>query len=372
MLRLSEYQFSPFEVGQVKAHLHHGLGAAEMSGILMKGDGKTNFSTTAVQNIIDKLTEDPSWRGLREVGSGAPRKTTAKEDEKIVKTLIDNRGKAKVTCHWLRTQLPFLKKIKKTALEERLYDAGLVYMRRRNKTLVATVYLEERVSFCRGVKRKHQDTLNLWCWSDGTVFYLDRTLVENESTQRAALGSFVWRKADCTDSLYADCVGPSNYKKAQGIPVRVWGLLVGGKLNVYILEEGEVMDQTLYIELIEDKFSEWMAHCRYLVQDFEPCLRAEGSLEALDRIGLELVEDYPRSSQDFNAIENIWKLLRERLHVTLPQGLEPRDAFVTRLLAAVAWLNRNRVDQMWMYATNQKERATDCLKSEPPGARTKW
>ena len=48
------------------------------------GDGKTNFSTTAVQRIIDKLTEDPSWRGLRETGSGRPRKTTAKEDEKIV------------------------------------------------------------------------------------------------------------------------------------------------------------------------------------------------------------------------------------------------------------------------------------------------
>ena len=31
---------------------------------------------------------------------------------------------------------------------------------------------------------------------DGTVFYLDRTQAESESSQRAALGAYVWRKSD--------------------------------------------------------------------------------------------------------------------------------------------------------------------------------
>ena len=39
---MSGYQFSPFEIGQIKAHMHHGLGAAQMARILVKADGKTH------------------------------------------------------------------------------------------------------------------------------------------------------------------------------------------------------------------------------------------------------------------------------------------------------------------------------------------
>lgn len=233
-------------------------------------------------------------------------------------------------------------------------------------------YLKPRVRYCEAVKRKHEDTLKQWAYSDGTVFYLDRTEEELEHTQRAALGSFVWRRADCTDALYHDCVGPSTYKKAQGTPVRIWGLLALGKLNVYTLEKGEVMDRFLYAELIEDYFPKWLGACSYLVQDFERCLRCEEPLQALDSIGLELVEEYPKCSQDFNAIENAWKILRERLNDTLPTGLEDRDSFICRMNTAVAWVNRNKREQLWYLSNNQKERANDCLASHPKGARTKW
>ena len=56
----------------------------------------------------------------------------------------------------------------------------------------------------------------------------------------------------------------------------------------------------------------WLGSCRYLVQDFERCLRCQEPLIALEEIGVELVENYPRCSQDFNAIENAWDLLTLR------------------------------------------------------------
>ena len=40
--------------------------------------------------------------------------------------------------------------------------------------------------------------------------------------------------ADGSDGLYEDCVGPSSYYKAQGIPVRIWGLLANGQLFVAV------------------------------------------------------------------------------------------------------------------------------------------
>jgi len=209
-------------------------------------------------------------------------------------------------------------------------------------------------------------------YSDGTVFYLDRTAAENEHTRRAALGPYVWRKADRTDALYRDCVGASTYKKAQGLPVRIWGLLAEGVLHIYVLDAGEVMNQDLYAQLIEEYFPRWMGSASYLVQDFEPCLRAGESIAAMESIGVELVEDYPRSSQDFNAIENAWALLKGRLADTLPKGVEGRDAFISRLHKAVSWVNKNNREELWRFSTNQKERASDCLNAEPAGSRTKW
>ena len=364
------YQMSPFEVGQVFAHMHHNLSALQISRIMYKGDGKSQFSETAVKNCMDGLKSDKKWRGERQKGSGAPRKTTAKQDAQIENAIYKYRGKFKVTVAWLKKRYLWARSLSDTAVEERLADAGLAYLRRRRKFLVESIYIPERLRYCDSVKRKRQSTLDNWAYTDGTVYYLDRTAAENEHTQRAALGCMVWRKADGSDAMYADCVGPSGYKKAQGHPVRVWGVLANGKLHIQVLDIGEVMNKELYVELVEDQFPQWLGGCEYLVCDFEACLRSEDALEALDRIGVELVADYPRSSQDFNAIENAWDLLRQRLDETLPRTLEDRDSFIARLEEAVVFLNRYRKKRLEELSRNQKQRCLDCEKLE--GARTSW
>lgn len=201
---------------------------------------------------------------------------------------------------------------------------------------------------------------------------MDRTSGDHEHTVRRSLGSHAWRKSDNSDALYEDCVGPSCYNKSQGQPVRVWGMLASGVLNIHVLDEGEVMDRNVYVELIEDKFDDWRLDCEFLVCDYEKCLRTPEALHALNRCGMKLVDEFPRVSQDFNAIENAWAILRERLDETCPVQLESRDQFLKRLWAAVRWANSHRSEQLWYLSTNQKERAEDCLCSNPPGARTKW
>ena len=144
-----------------------------------------------------------------------------------------------------------------------------------------------------------------------------------------------------------------------------------GKLSVHILDEGEAMNTELYVETVEEYFEDWMGGAKYLVCDFERALRSEAALLALEDLGIELVPGYPRVSQDFNAIENVWKLLRERLAVTLPVGVEKRSHFISRIHSAVAWLNRNEKRQLVYYSMNQKERCRDCLATKPRGGRTK-
>ena len=117
------YQLGPFEVGQVKAHMEHGLGCKKISERVLKADGKTPFGETAIVNCMGKLREDPSWRGERQEGSGAPRKTTAKQDMEIVAWLLKERGKQKVSVSRLKQQFPVLRKLGDTLLEKRLHEA---------------------------------------------------------------------------------------------------------------------------------------------------------------------------------------------------------------------------------------------------------
>ena len=95
-------------------------------------------------------------------------------------------------------------------------------------------------------------------------------------------------------------------------------------------------------------------------------------MAALERVGLELVPKYPRVSQGFNAIENVWKKLRDRLATTLPQGREIREDFIFRRRSVVSWLNRNKAQEFLYLCTNQKERCRECLSLTPPGSRTGW
>ena len=366
------YHLGPFEAGQVKAYMSLGMGCAAIQGKVYKPDGKTRYGETAIVNCMNKIKEDPKWRGDRKEGSGAARKTTPKQDKQIVKWLLKERGKQKVTVSTLKKNFLFLRKFSDSLVEDRLHSEDLKWLRRYRKFKVTKQYLEARVRYSHGVKRKHQSTLNRYAYTDGTTWYVDRDEAEAEDSKQRSLGSHVWRRANNKEAMTQDCLGPSSYNKGQGTPVRIWGMLACGGLHIHVLDEGEVMNNDVYAELIEDKFEEWCGDCEYLVCDYEKCLRSDVALHALSKTPLKLVDDYPVSSQDFNAIENAWGILKDRLAETQPTNLESRDAFISRLHAAVGWMNKHRSHQLWSLSTNQKERADDCLKMKPLGGRTTW
>ena len=354
-------RLTAFEVGQIKAHAYHGLGAAAISRIVFKADGKTHPSEHGVKDVLDKLQRKPTWRGERDVGSGRWRLTTPAVDKKIKGLVFRYRGKAKVTVSFIKKRIPPLREFSDSLVQDRLQEAGLQWMRRRKKSLVPKTYLQARCEFAERVKRMRQASLDGWAYSDGTVIYLDKTEEDNEHRQRAALGSHVWRMSNHKDALWSECIGPSAYNKAQGMPVRIWGVLAAGRLSITILPPGQAMNRWWYAWIIKHYFPRWLGPCHSLIQDYERCLRCEEPLAAMKEIGLALIEDYPRCSQDLNAIENAWQLLKDRLNCTLPRGLESREEFIKRLKNAVAWVNTNQRDALQKQCTNQKERAAEVL-----------
>ena len=101
-------------------------------------------------------------------------------------------------------------------------------------------------------------------------------------------------------------------------------------------------------------------------------MRTEEAKLALKTTSLKLVEGYPRCSQGSNAMENVWKILKDRLDETMPTKMEYREEFLQRLRAAVKWANKSCKDQLWRLPTDQKKRASACLKASPPSGQTRY
>ena len=53
---------------------------------------------------------------------------------------------------------------------------------------------------------------------------------------------------DGKDALFQDTIGPSSYGKAQGKPVKVWGMLSEGALKIRILPDGDHMNRWWYAQ----------------------------------------------------------------------------------------------------------------------------
>ena len=361
-------QLGPYEYGQIKAHAYHGLGPSEIAKLVVRQDG-SQWSAQNIAYAMEKV-KSKQFGGERKEGSGAPRKTTKAMDRAIVREVFRQRGRKKVTVNKLKRKFKELRPLGKSLVEDRLHQGGLKYQRRRGKSLVAEFHKPSRVAYCNWVKRLSGSYLSRWMYTDGAAWYLDETQDDVQQTQRRALGPMVWRKADGSDSLDEDVIGPNLYRKSQGPAVKVWGLLSEGKFRMHVLPHGQNMDRFYYAELIEDFVDKHRGNCDLLVQDFEKCLRSEEPREAMRAVGIQMVIRYPKVSQDLNPVENCWNILRDRLYETQPTGKEARDQFIERLKKAVAWLNRSKAQQLADMCMCQKQRAEGVLAKN--GGRTKW
>ena len=158
-------QFTPFEVGQVKAHVYHGLSGAEISRIILKPDGTNKWSDKAVQDVVARLNDDPSWRGERAQGSGAPRKTTRQQDVMLEKCVAAKKAQFKVTVPYLKKVFPWAREFSDSLVEDRLHEAGLAYLRRRKKAVVTYQYLRPRINYRRSTLKRVSVTCVMGSWT---------------------------------------------------------------------------------------------------------------------------------------------------------------------------------------------------------------
>ena len=373
----SHGRLSPLVRGMIFGMHRAGSTVAEIVDDVVKPDGSAP-SRTAVYGAIALCQKRGvgGWDGepRRASHRGKPRATAPGFDKKIVALVFKHRGKAIVTAAFVRKKIVAARALSVRTVQRRICAAGLLWMRRRRKTLVLAKHKEARMAWSRWVLKRRPATLSQWAYTDGTVFYLARSEGEKMDGRRAALGPMVWRMANGSDALFEDCVGPSQYSKGQGQPVRLWGLLAKGTLFVTVLPAKITMNRWEYEKVIQRRFPKWIRAAfgpraaPFLVQDHERCLWTAEPRAAMLQQGIKLLVNYPKCSQDINPIEEAWRELRARLAQTDTTHLEGREEFTVRLRAGVAWVNRNRRRLFKKICSSQKNWAQDVLDAE--GRRT--
>ena len=349
-----------------------------------KKDGRRP-TVRAVQATIAKAARDPQWRGENAPG-GPGRKQIIPESVQrdLTRLVFKERGSVTVTVKYCQQRLRALRQFNRWCVARALHRAGYQWLRRRQKHWVPEAARTARSSYARWIQRQSARDLQKYAYVDGTTYYLARGPAEAEQKAHARLGRFVWRGSSVAEGLFHDNVGPSLYAAKQGAPVKVWGLLANGHVSIHVLPEKSGssgtshMNGPVYRAMMDRKASEWLRaswngrapEVVHLVQDHERCLWQPASMECLARNGFKVVTRFPKSSPDLNAIEGVWKMLREYLAAHAPDGVEARADFLRRLHGAVRHLNASHHDELLHLCQNQQERAADVLTLS--GARTKW
>ena len=364
-----------------------GASSEEIVETVTKKDGSAP-SRRAVNNVIAHKTQDPTWRGEESVAGGRHHELTRREHRDLARLVFRARAKAVVTIKYCQKCLPQLRRVSRWTIARALHRGGLAWLRRRVKHSVPKKHKAGRLAYCDWVLSRQERTLSRIAYTDGTTFYLARDEGEQQQKARAALGKFVWRMPSGKDGLHDANVGGSMYAKAQGKPVKIWGLFANGRLEYYVLPKDKAksalrnrevtvnMTAARYQKLVAADFAAWRQRCfgddgrAFLVQDHEKCLWTAKSLDALKAAGFDVLQNFPKSSPDLNAIEGWWHRLRERLEASAPTDMETRAGFLVRLRRTVHWMNENwRLDALAL-ATNQQERAASV--KDLDGARCEW
>ena len=376
-------QFNAFGRGGIIYLSQEGMRPSEIAKRVKKTNGKLG-KVDSVRKTIRKFKRTKGkWDGERKPGSGPPCKLTEKEKADIVKLVFAKRGKAVVTTRYVQQCIPALRRVGRWCISNALHEAGLAWLRRRNKRKLSLKHRQARRKFARWVLTQPSDMWRKVAYVDGTTYYLARTDAEADDKERLQLGKFVWRDAAGKDGIFIDCVGPSLYAAKQGRPVKVWGLLLNGHICIHILPTAEKgvgtahMNGPRYREMITKFGRKWISECFpnqvpkhvRLVQDHERCLWQDASLACLKNHGFDVLENYPVNSPDLNAIETVWNMIRQELFASSPTSVESREDFIHRLRAAVRTVNKNR-DGLMRLCTKMPEKVRAVQKLQ--GARTAW
>ena len=273
------------------------------------------ISKTSVWRICRKPSSSKCVGGACRQPRGRPRKITVRLERQIIrelKRLRFSRGNFTVRDIMLNLGIDHMG-ISSRTVSHFLNKHGYNYRQSRKKGLLSQTDLKLRMNFARRIKRERPTSF----WTDDIAFYFDATSFEHKTRPKSnaqALTGRVWRLKN--EGLLAGCTAKGRKVGTGGRVVHVHAAISYRK-GVVIAKPYTHLSGRRFAKFARKHFPAVFDRCeldgqqRLFLQDGDPSQNSERVKKVLGSLGA--VFSIPPRSPDLNPIENVFKLLGDRL-----------------------------------------------------------
>ena len=294
-------------------YLHQDAGKTWFEISKMKSYGKYSKATICrhmVKNIGDLVPDK------RKRNQGRPTKLSDRQKRNILrqaKVLQEEVGNFSVKRVMVRAGIP--PSISTATVRRVMKKAGLKWSHAQKKGVLTKSDLKLRLKFARKVRRKLPKDF----WTGGVGFYLDGasfTHKMNPFDQARAPRAMMWRKPG--QGLDFGFTAKGSHEGTGGSVAHFMAAIAYGK-GVIAAEQyfGRINADT-FSSFVREHFASMFKKCpnpkgKLFLQDGDPSQNSCKARSAWDQIGARKFS-IPARSPDLNPIENIFHIVKKKLH----------------------------------------------------------
>lgn len=253
----------------------------------------------------------------RKVNTGRPKKLTTRDERNLLRQINVLRSqRVNFTIKRLRLAAGTPLDVSDETVRRMLHRHKFSYRHSAKKGVLSKNDLSKRLIFARTVAKKFSDGK---LWTEGIAFYLDGVSFTHRYhplDQAQAPKTMVWRKAH--ERLHFGLTAKGSHEGNGGKQAH-FIVAIGYTKGVIICEQydGRLNGQK-FADFIRDEFPEAFKASinprgKFFLQDGDPSQNSVKARNAMYDIGARKFTIPPRSP-DLNPIENIFNLLKKKLH----------------------------------------------------------
>lgn len=271
---------------------------------------------------------------------GRPKKLTPREQRNIKRGIhILREQEGGFTIKRLMNQANIdQRKISVSTVSRYLNKEGYYCLQARKKGLLTRKDMKKRRIFARKMRRDFAEDV----WTKEIAFYLDGTgfaYKRNPLDQALAPRARIWRKR--SEGLDFSCTAKGR-KTGSGGKVLKLMVAISYDKGVILCKPYQKLNGGYFAQFIDDNFEEMFVEAdkgskRMWIQDGDPSQNSAAANAAMNRVNSVLIKIPPRSP-DLNPIENIFKLVSDKLRkqaIEFQIQRETYDQFEDRVITAL-------------------------------------
>ena len=306
------------------------------------------YSRTSIYRHASKPVGEP-YIDKRSNNKGRPKLLTGRDkraiDQEIPK-LRRERGAYTVKSLMVATGLDD-RHISQRSVNRYLNEQGLRYLHSRKKGLMNEEDLIKRVEFAKKVKG-----VNSQLWTEGISFYLDGVGFAHKTNPRdeaMALKGMAWRRK--CEGLERGYTAKGKKEGVNGRTAKYIVCIAFGK-GVICCHRYQEMNGQFFSQFILENFPLIFSksnspYVKRFLQDGDPSQNSKLARDAMKEVGATVFPIPPRSP-DINPIENVFNVVRAKLHeeaITKNISSETYEEFCDRVEQTLLNFDKSVIDK---------------------------